>query len=114
MISTFDVMSNGRICVNLIAGQSEIEIVEEGIKYKKEDRYMLMDEEVTILKALWTADEPLHFEGQFHQLKGARSYRNRCKSLVEVLSRRRFGRSMESIRQAFRRTFILGRYTRTD
>jgi len=71
MISTFDVMSNGRICVNLIAGQSEIEIVEEGIKYKKEDRYAIMDEEVTILKALWTADEPLHFEGQFHQLKGA-------------------------------------------
>ena len=71
MISTFDVMSNGRICVNLIAGQSEIEIAEEGIKYKKEDRYAIMEEEVTILKELWTAEGPLNFDGRFHQLNGA-------------------------------------------
>jgi alkanesulfonate monooxygenase len=64
-------MSGGRICVNLIAGQSEDEVLAEGIKYSKEDRYALMDEEVSILKALWTADGPVDFEGRFHQLKGA-------------------------------------------
>jgi alkanesulfonate monooxygenase len=72
MIATFDHMSGGRICVNLIAGQSEDEVLAEGIKYSKEDRYALMDEEVSILKALWTADGPVDFEGRFHQLKGAR------------------------------------------
>lgn len=71
MIATFDQMSGGRICVNLIAGQSEQEIRAEGIKYDKEDRYALMEEEVSILKALWTADEPLHFSGRFHQIEGA-------------------------------------------
>jgi alkanesulfonate monooxygenase len=71
MIATFDQMSGGRICVNLIAGQSEQEIVAEGIKYDKEDRYALMEEEVSIIKALWTADQPLHFDGRFHQIKGA-------------------------------------------
>ncbi|MEM7405194.1 MAG: LLM class flavin-dependent oxidoreductase [Pseudomonadota bacterium] len=71
MISTFDQFTGGRIAVNLIAGQAEGEIVAEGIQYAKEDRYALMNEEVTILKALWGATEPLHFEGRFHQLNGA-------------------------------------------
>jgi alkanesulfonate monooxygenase len=71
MISTFDQFTGGRICVNLIAGQAEAEIQAEGIRYAKEDRYALMDEEVTILKALWTATEPLEFSGRFHQLTGA-------------------------------------------
>ena len=71
MIATFDQLSGGRICVNLIAGQAEAEVLGEGIRYAKEDRYALMDEEVSILKALWTAKEPVDFNGQFHKLKGA-------------------------------------------
>lgn len=71
MISTFDQFSGGRICVNLIAGQVEGEIESEGIRYSKEERYALMEEEVSILKSLWTADGPLDFEGKFHHLKGA-------------------------------------------
>ena len=46
MISTFDQMSGGRICINLIAGQNESEVEGEGIKYAKEERYDLMEEEV--------------------------------------------------------------------
>ena len=71
MIATFDQLSGGRICVNLIAGQAEAEVLGEGIRYAKKDRYALMDEEVSILKALWTAKEPVDFNGQFHTLKGA-------------------------------------------
>src|SRR5579885_2266491 len=54
MISTFDQMSGGRICINLIAGQNESEVEAEGVRYAKEERYALMEEEVSILKALWT------------------------------------------------------------
>src|ERR1700692_45996 len=71
MISTFDQMSGGRICVNLIAGQNESEVEGEGVRYPKEERYALMEEEVSILKALWTARGPLTFEGRFHKLSGA-------------------------------------------
>ena len=71
MISTFDQFSGGRICVNLIAGQVEDEIKSEGIRYSKEDRYSLMDEEVSILKALWMAEQPIDFEGKYHRLEGA-------------------------------------------
>src|ERR1700682_5585734 len=55
MISTFDEMSGGRICVNLIAGQNESEVVAEGVRHAKEERNALMEEEVSILKVLWTA-----------------------------------------------------------
>ncbi len=71
MIATFDQFSGGRICVNLIAGQADEEIRSEGITLAKEDRYAIMEEEVSIMKALWTADEPLHFKGRFHDIKGA-------------------------------------------
>lgn len=71
MISTFDQMSGGRICINLIAGQNESEVEGEGVRYAKEERYALMEEEVSILKALWTTRGPVHFEGKFHTLSGA-------------------------------------------
>jgi alkanesulfonate monooxygenase len=64
-------MSGGRICINLIAGQNESEVVAEGVRYAKEERYALMEEEVSILKALWTTRGPVHFEGKFHTLSGA-------------------------------------------
>jgi len=71
MISTFDQMSDGRICINLIAGANESEVEGEGIRYAKEERYALMDEEVRILKALWTTRGPLDFDGRFHKLTKA-------------------------------------------
>ena len=71
MVSTFDQLTGGRICINLIAGQSEHQLTSEGITLGKDDRYALMDEEVTILKALWTAREPVDFDGRFHTLKRA-------------------------------------------
>lgn len=72
MGATFDQLSGGRLAVNLIAGQSEAEATSEGIVMAKEDRYALMDEDVAIMKALWTTRGPVNFEGRFHTLKGAR------------------------------------------
>lgn len=69
MISTFDQMSGGRICINLIAGQNESEVEGEGIRYPKEQRYELMEEEVTILKAIWTTRGGVTYDGKFHKLK---------------------------------------------
>ena len=71
IISTFDQFSGGRICVNLIAGQADEEIRSEGVTLAKEDRYAIMEEEVSIMKALWTAEEPVYFKGRFHDIQGA-------------------------------------------
>jgi alkanesulfonate monooxygenase len=70
MIAAFDQLSGGRICINLIAGQSEAENASEGVKWAKEQRYEIMEEEVSLLKMLWT-QPAVTFEGKFHQLKGA-------------------------------------------
>ena len=71
MIATFDQMSGGRIAVNLIAGQNESEVEAEGVRYAKEERYALMEEEVSIMKALWTTHGPVHYQGRFHTVAGA-------------------------------------------
>jgi alkanesulfonate monooxygenase len=70
MVAAFDQLSGGRICINLIAGQSEQENASEGIKWAKEERYEIMEEEVSLLKMLWT-QPAVTFDGKFYQLKGA-------------------------------------------
>ena len=72
MAATFDRLSGGRLAINLIAGHSEAETEAEGVTLAKQDRYALMDEDVSIMKALWTAHGPVDFSGRFHTLKGAR------------------------------------------
>jgi alkanesulfonate monooxygenase len=71
MIAAFDQLSGGRISVNLIAGQSEAENIAEGVKWSKEERYEIMEEEVRILKTLWTSDGRADFAGKHYTLKGA-------------------------------------------
>ncbi|MFZ0854257.1 MAG: LLM class flavin-dependent oxidoreductase [Hyphomicrobiaceae bacterium] len=71
MITTFDQLSEGRISVNLIAGQSETENIAEGVRWSKEQRYEIMDEEVSILKALWTQTAPTDWNGKYYTLKKA-------------------------------------------
>ena len=72
MISAMDQLSGGRVAVNLIAGQSDPEAIQDGIDQPKEERYELMDEEVSIIKALWTTPGAVQFEGKHHHLRGAR------------------------------------------
>jgi alkanesulfonate monooxygenase len=71
MIATCDQLSGGRISVNLIAGQSEQENIAEGVRWNKEQRYEIMDEEVTILKALWTSEGTTDHVGKYYTLKQA-------------------------------------------
>lgn len=72
MITAMDQLSGGRVSVNLIAGQSDTEAAAEGVPWSKQQRYELMDEEVTILKALWRQRRALDFDGRYHTLRGAR------------------------------------------
>lgn len=75
MISTFDQLTGGRICINLIAGASDKEARADGITLSKDERYSVMFEEVAILKALWAArGQKVDFEGQHYQLEGARCH----------------------------------------
>lgn len=70
MVSTFDQLSGGRVYVNLIAGPGGAEEAAEGSFVGHDDRYALMDETVSVMKALWAAEGPVHFDGDFTRLVG--------------------------------------------
>ena len=112
MIAAFDQLSGGRICINLIAGQSEAENASEGIKWGKEERYEIMEEEVSLLKKLWTQRGPSPMTASSTSSKGRRSGRIRCRSRIRVLSRRRQPAGLGDLGQAFRRAPVLGRHLR--
>ena len=72
MIATFDQLTRGRISINLIAGQNEVENEAEGVGLDKDERYEVMTEEVEICKSLWAADRgPIDHDGKHYQLKQA-------------------------------------------
>lgn len=72
MIATFDQLTRGRICINLIAGQNESENVAEGVCLGKDERYEAMTEEVEICKALWAANcGKIDYDGKHYHLKQA-------------------------------------------
>ena len=113
MISTFDQMSGGRICINLIAGQNESEVEGEGVRYAKEERYALMEEEVSILKALWTTRGPRALRGQIpHAVRRAYPAAPAAAAISEILSRRRFAAGLGNVGETFRRASVLGRPAR--
>jgi alkanesulfonate monooxygenase len=71
MIATYDQMSEGRISINLIAGQNEVENLAEGVGLDKDARYEVMEEEVEICKALWATQDKIDYDGKHYQLKQA-------------------------------------------
>jgi alkanesulfonate monooxygenase len=74
MVSSLDRLTGGRVCINLIAGASDAEAKADGIELSKTERYEVMDETVTLMKRLWTEEEPVTFSGKHHFCEGARCY----------------------------------------
>ena len=71
MIATFDQLTEGRISINLIAGQNEVENEAEGVGLDKDQRYEAMEEEVEICKALWSTQGKVDYSGKHYNLKQA-------------------------------------------
>ena len=71
MIATFDQLSGGRMAINLIAGGDPAQLAQDGLLTPHDQRYDVMNESVEIMKALWTADAPLNWEGRHFQLRDA-------------------------------------------
>ncbi|MFY0610074.1 MAG: LLM class flavin-dependent oxidoreductase [Hyphomicrobiaceae bacterium] len=71
MFATLDQLSGGRLCINLIAGINDDDTKSDGIPDTKKVRYEKMDEEVQIMKRLWSSDEPIGFKGKHYQVDSA-------------------------------------------
>ncbi|WP_371795107.1 LLM class flavin-dependent oxidoreductase [Streptomyces sp. NBC_01718] len=71
MINTFDQLSGGRIAINLIAGGSPAEAAADGVFHEHDERYEIIDETVSLMKRVWTEDEPVDHKGKFFTVEGA-------------------------------------------
>ena len=68
-----DQISNGRFAINIVCGwfKAEIEMFGQQLR-AHEDRYAAADEWITLMKRLWTEDDPVNFSGQYYQVADAR------------------------------------------
>lgn len=68
-----DFVSGGRLGVNIVAAHDPVDYRQFGFDKARtpEERYDIADEFTTLLKYLWTSDEPVDFEGDHFQAYGA-------------------------------------------
>ena len=71
MISTFDQLTQGRVCINLIAGGGAAEMAADGCFLDHDERYEVMDETVTLMKRVWTETDPVTHHGKHFRVENA-------------------------------------------
>jgi alkanesulfonate monooxygenase SsuD/methylene tetrahydromethanopterin reductase-like flavin-dependent oxidoreductase (luciferase family) len=69
---TIDQISGGRFTLNVVTGWHQTEIEMFGAPMLEHDRrYAMAVEWLTIIKRLWTQDDPFDFEGEFYRVRKA-------------------------------------------
>jgi alkanesulfonate monooxygenase len=71
MAGTLDVLSGGRLALNVISGGSAADQMREGDFLGHDERYERAIEYVGLLKRLWTEDAPFDHEGTYYRLVNA-------------------------------------------
>lgn len=72
MAATLDAISGGRLIFFYDCGWQEPEVRAYGLAWPdEEERIGRMDEGLTLIDALWRADEPLSFDGRYFHTDGA-------------------------------------------
>lgn len=69
--ATLDSFSNGRAGVHIIAGASDRETLCDGDHLTKDERYRRANEYVRIMRAMWSADEPFDWAGDWYRIEQA-------------------------------------------
>jgi alkanesulfonate monooxygenase len=71
-INTLSAVTGGRVCVNIVAGRATDELRYYGDFLSHDERYERTDEFWHICHALWRADGPVDFTGQYYRVANAR------------------------------------------
>jgi alkanesulfonate monooxygenase len=71
MAATFDQISHGRLDINVVPGGIQGEFERLGEQSDHARRYSRAEEFVAAVRALWASAEPVWFDGEFIQLRGA-------------------------------------------
>ncbi len=68
-INSVSAVSNGRVCINMVAGHSPKEFRYYGDLLAPEDRYDRTDEFLTICNAFWSDNGPVNFSGKYYTVE---------------------------------------------
>lgn len=71
-VSTVAALTNGRICLNIVAGHTPAEQAAYGDFLAHDERYARTDEFLAICNALWNDDAPVTFEGRYFRVENAK------------------------------------------
>jgi alkanesulfonate monooxygenase len=70
-LATLDQFSNGRLAVHVISGGSDMDQRRDGDYLDHDARYRRTDEYLDVLRAIWTANDPVDHAGEFYRFEGA-------------------------------------------
>lgn len=68
-INSVSTLSNGRVCINMVAGHSPKEFRFYGDMLAPEERYDRTDEFLQICNDFWNNDEPVNFKGKYYSVE---------------------------------------------
>ena len=71
-VNTVAALTNGRICLNIVAGHTPAEQAAYGDFLSHDERYARTDEFMSICNALWRADGPVTFTGRHFRVENAK------------------------------------------
>ncbi len=70
-LATLDQFSRGRLALNVVSGGNDQDLQRDGDYLDHDQRYARTGEYLDALKAIWTADGPVDFSGDFYRFQGA-------------------------------------------
>jgi len=71
-VNTVGALTNGRICINVVAGHTPAEQAAYGDFLSHDERYARTHEFLTICNALWREDAPVTFSGRHFRVENAK------------------------------------------
>jgi len=71
-VNTVAALTNGRICLNIVAGHTPAEQAAYGDFLSHDERYARTDEFLAICNALWRSDEPVTYAGRHFRVENAK------------------------------------------
>ena len=94
--ATVDRVSNGRFALNIVAGANPATFKAFGASLEDhETRYAHATEWLTLLRRLWTAEEPVDFEGRFYKVSGVLSLPKPIQQFPAIMNAGTSGRGRE-------------------
>jgi alkanesulfonate monooxygenase len=72
-LATLDQFSGGRLAVHIITGGADAEMQRDGDFLTKDERYERTDEYLSIVRRVWTEEQPFDHDGKYYHVRGGHS-----------------------------------------